>query len=729
MPPSNVPNSSPDLSSQLYPKRTTSVPPTLPVQPTQEPTPVSPQISNPVPAPQSLKPIKSGRKGILIIVLILIVLIGGGVAYAYQKGIGPFGNVPYSNAQLVSDIVGGLGKINNATYSLSLNMLSEPKDADAESFSVAVPVDAEKVAAYNRDSDKVRDVQQILSKLSEYKYRNKAYPASLSRLDRIPGNANQDYVYVPKQNLSGYALSFSVETSDAADAIAQLDKYSSEKSIIVKDKKVTLTDSSYQYIYIPAEPRKPAIVDLLNMQSYLSYIPANFKFEGSLSGASQRIDEKNVNGQAHIIANTDFGDINVAIDAEFKKVSDSIYVLINKFPSFFVDISKLKGKWIKFTPNDLASYGSLYFGSSAESTEEEITKTKTKSVEQFKLFLSIADRNKALISNGKHAKESIGGVSAYRYDLEFNKESFAQFYGDLTTEFKNKYPDDKLLKFDQATLDYLNSPEFDKTFEYFRKNTTLTLWADAQGIPIQLEYSLRIVPESNKKNVDNQIRLVATLALSDINKTTVVSAPENALTMEDATIAMTGQSKEQYRFDKQVAAISSIRYALESYKRINKVYPNNLEELTRTKASYGNSMIMKSIPKDIYDNNDFLYSNRGTDFSLMYNVILPSYTTGDSVRGIYEYNYSNSKSPLGMKAVNGQNTANSKHASEEASVQAQKDTDGDKISDAMEKYIGTNISKKDTDGDGHSDYDEVIGDSNPLGPGKLKSNRGGGFSY
>jgi hypothetical protein len=723
MPPTNVPNSSPDLSSQLYPKRTTQVP----VTPTMSATPATPapQDSTFV-MQQNPVPNRSGGKGILAVILILIILIGAGVAYAYYKGIGPFGSAPYSDTQLVSDIVAGIGKINNASYSLSLNMISEPKDADAEPFSVAVPTDADKVAAYNRDLDKVRDIQLILSKLSDYKYKNETYPSSLSSLDKSSAINKSDYVYTPKSNLSGYTLSFSVETSDAAEALSNRFGYSNEKTITVKDKLVTITDSSYSYIYIPAEPKKPAIVDLLNMQSYLSYLPANFKFEGTLSGASQKIDKKNINGQAHIVANTDFGDVNVAIDAEFKKVSDSIYVLINKFPSFFVDISKLKGKWIKFTPNDLASYGSLYFGSSAESTEEEITKTKAKGVEQFKLFLSIADRNKALMSTGKHTKESINGISAYRYDLEFNKDVFARFYTELTTEFKDKYPKDNLMKFDQATLDYLNSPEFDKVFEYFRKNTVLTLWADAQGIPVQLEYSIRMVPESNKKNVDNQIKLVATLALNDINKTTSINAPEKSLTMEDATIAMTGQSKERYRFDKQMSNITTIRYALDTYKRAKKVYPTSLNELTNTKSTYGSGMILKSIPKDIYDNNDFLYEGKGVDYNLMYKVELPAYVAGDSVYGMYEYNYSSGKDPLVMKAVNGQNTADSKRPSVESYELSKKDSDGDRLPDASEKYIGTDSLKKDTDKDGYSDYDEVMKNSNPLGPGNLKSRGYGG---
>ena len=47
------------------------------------------------------------------------------------------------------------------------------------------------------------------------------------------------------------------------------------------------------------------------------------------------------------------------------------------------------------------------------------------------------------------------------------------------------------------------------------------------------------------------------------------------------------------------------------------------------------------------------------------------------------------------------------------------DSDGDGLSDAAEKILGTDPNKKDTDGDGYNDYDEVVNGYNPLGPGRL----------
>ncbi len=47
------------------------------------------------------------------------------------------------------------------------------------------------------------------------------------------------------------------------------------------------------------------------------------------------------------------------------------------------------------------------------------------------------------------------------------------------------------------------------------------------------------------------------------------------------------------------------------------------------------------------------------------------------------------------------------------------DTDGDGLSDAMERALGTDWKNPDTDGDGYDDKAEVLGDFNPKGAGKL----------
>jgi len=155
------------------------------MQPNNEPTVTgfSSQIFSPAMAPQTplqappqqptgftgLPPViktghKFGKKSLIALIVAVVVVLGGLVAYAYYAGIGPFNNPPYNENSLASSIFGGIGKISMASYALNINVVSEPKESDATPFNVAVPVDANKIAAYGRDQDRVRDIKNILER-------------------------------------------------------------------------------------------------------------------------------------------------------------------------------------------------------------------------------------------------------------------------------------------------------------------------------------------------------------------------------------------------------------------------------------------------------------------------------------------------------------------------------------------------------------------------------------
>jgi hypothetical protein len=700
----------------MPPQTAPQVPPTPPpfVPPITPPAPPTFQTQTPTPP-------KGRSRGIVFTAIILIIILVAGGVYAFNKGMGPFGNAPYDETRLASSIFAGIGKINTASYVLNLNIVAEPLDADAQPFTIAVPVDEKRVEAYKRDLDRVRDLRKIFDTIYTEYAKNKKYPQSLSSIAALSNfSKSNEYTYVSKSDGSGYTLTVTFETSDVIDYLQKTNSRSAEK-ITMKDKTVTFTQSSDTFIYLPDEPSQPALVNILNTKNYLSYIPANFKFNGTISAASKKIDEKNVNGQVQIKAETEFNDMNIGVDAEFKKIDSNIFFSIHKFPSFFVDISKLKDKWIKITPEDLAAYGSSYFDSDSNSVQNEITKRKEIAIEQIKLFLTIADKDKALLSQGTQAKETVDGISTYRYQLETNKDNLAQFYTDITTEFNAKYSDKSPIRFDQSTLDYIKSPEFNSVFDYFKKNTTLTLWADSEGIPIKVQYTLRMVPEKDQKNSDHQTKLTVTLSLHDVNTSISINEPETSISVEDATISRTGQTKEEYQMSKQISAVETIRRALESYKQIKKAYPENLIDLTTTKGQYGTAMLLKTVPLDIYTKQPFIYVNKGSDFSLVYNISFPTYVKGINPRGMYTYSYEGGGNSIVTTAIDGSNTATSKRVSEEAFVQSKKDSDGDKLPDNLEKYIGTDILKKDSDGDTYSDYDELYRGTNPLGAGNLKT--------
>ena len=677
---------------------------------------------------------KNGNVWIMIVAIIVLCALGGLTAYAYFEQIGPFANPPYKSASLASDIFSGFSNIKTSSYSLHMNVAAEPKDADATPFDLSVN-DSAQVQAYNQDLDTVRDLQTILESLQSYYALHGAYPYSLPQTTNIPASRLSAYVYSRSSDSSDFSLTAQFQSASAVSEIQQSAKiYSSgtsgsASSVVVSGKSMTFSKISPAYIYMSPEPPQPFLADVLGLQQYLGYVPSDFVLDGTLSGATAKTADGKLDGQVHISGSVDYSSITVSLDAQFKKVGDNMYVLLSKFPSLFGDLSKIENKWITLTPADLASYGSSYLGSSSQSPQDQMNAEKDEAVKAVGIFLSVADKNQALMMTGAPTEETVNGVRAYRYDLEFNKATMPKFYTDLTGQFAAAFKDKNPLAFDQSTLDYLNSSQFSQAFDYFRKNTTLVLWADKNGVPIQVMYKLRMVPSAGSKNSDQQIMLTVTLTLSDINKQVSIDAPETSMSLEDATIAMTGQTKEQYEFTKQESNVQLIRELLSNFKSVVGSYPSSLDALTQNTSGLNGKYApaVTALPLDVYTGKPYVYARNGSDYTLTYTINLPPYVKGTTpLSGIYTYSFSSSnyglaKEKIVMAAVNGTNTANSTSQSVETAAQSKIDSDGDGLPDVLENYLGTDPNKTDTDGDGYSDYNELMKGSNPLGPGNLQS--------
>ena len=674
---------------------------------------------------------KSSMKWVVTILVLIILVAGGMVAYAYYEKIGPFTpNPPYNTNTMASSIFAGIGNIGVASYSLHMNAASQTKEADAKPFELAVD-NSEQTLAYKKDIDTVRDIQVILTSIETYFSSKKKYPSTLPKDITISSERLSQCQYQASSSLSDYTLTVHFQSVAAINSIIKsINMYSSNASttkFVASGKTLTFTKNIMSsYLYISSEPPQPFLANILGMQDYLGNIPSDFMLDGTLSGATAKTASNQYDSQVRISGSANYSDISAAVDAQFKKIGNNIYIMVSKFPTIVASVSKIKDKWIVLTPQDIASYASGYMGSTSGTPNDQIEASKGVAIQAIKVFLIVADLNQALIVKNKPAIELINGIRAYRYELEFNKQTMPKFYSDLTTRFASQFKDKNPMVFDQGTLDYLKSKQFSDAFDYFRNNTTLVLWADSTGIPVQVMYKIRMVPGIKAKNSDRQIVLTTTLSLNDINKTINIETPKDSMSMEDAIIAITGQSKEEYIFNKQQASITTIRTMLGNFKSIVGIYPESIGELIKeTKGVKGTYTPRVTIlPVDAYTGKSFDYTKSSNDYTLKYRVILPAYATGTISVGIYTFDYANRASvklPLILTAVNGLNTADSKTASLEAVSQSKLDTDKDGAPDALEKYLGTNPNKKDTDADGYSDYDELMKGSDPLGPGNLKA--------
>ncbi|MSU54926.1 MAG: hypothetical protein EXS46_00095 [Candidatus Taylorbacteria bacterium] len=736
---------------------------------TVEPTPLESTVLNsanisPVqsvtisPGPSSVTQgdaLKKGNHHFLIfsVVGLLVFLMVGISAYAYFFALGPFSKPPYDESNLLSGIFGSFDRINSTSYKLSLSAMVSPRDEDARPFKLTLPDGQDQSLLFGRDQDRFRDFDQIMLGLQNYISKNKKYPANLAILSV---NSNDplggQYGYVVISGGKSFALTIAFETEEAANAIkkSSSEMFSAGKTVTFTEKNIS---SNY---YFTGKPQQPVFLEIFgSVDEYANYIPLSLDSSLSFLGTVER-SSANADGHFQIIGQAAFEDSKFIFDTELSKIGDNLFARVNKVPSVFssfVDFSKIIGLWIKMTPQDIANsdYSPFSKLTADGATEEIYNNAKILASEQIKLFVEIANDEKALVINGLPVKEKLDGVSVYKYDLKLERTRIVNFYKRLVRDFENRFGGRSFVVSSPEILAYLDSPAFTQIFDYLNQNNFLTLWADEKGFPVKFVYTMRFVPKDEVSRMkEKQVSLSFGVKLSDINKPIILSEPTNTMSFADATTALTGMSKEDYLAKKEETAVKKIREALNVYKILFNRYPVSLSELTtinvipnkaETKENkistpvveeyvgdkayyekiYNNTQILKTVPLDAYTNSPFAYSKSGNGYKLAYTLTHSAYKQGSSLSPLFDIDYSNPKQQkIILRYVEGLNTANELNLSVEVLDRSKIDTDVDGVPDFFEDYIGTNKFKKDTDGDGYSDSQEILSDSNPSGAGRLE---------
>jgi hypothetical protein len=225
------------------------------------------------------------------------------------------------------------------------------------------------------------------------------------------------YGYQATSGGAGMRLSVNFETPEALEAVQK-----SAKDATIVGKTVTFTEKNFlnSYFYFSGKPKQPALLNFVDsVDLYANYIPINLKSDATFSGTAERSME-NADGHFKFSGNATFGDSTFSVDAEIMKKGENFFARLNKIPSMlssFVDFSKIMGVWIKITPNDIVSspYSAGFsFGQDATGTYR---KTAGVISEQIKLFVQLADEEKAVIVLKGPVREKLGDVSTFRYDL------------------------------------------------------------------------------------------------------------------------------------------------------------------------------------------------------------------------------------------------------------------------------------------------------------------------
>jgi hypothetical protein len=515
---------------------------------TNNPEYISPPMGTVAPIIKS--PRNVGRYFAVILTVVAILLIGGGVAFAYNQGIWPFSTSEYREGNLLGGILQKSSTIHSLTYRMTTSAEIAPRDADAKPFNFQIPDQSSIDKSYNDDYLKMSAVSKILQALqfssgppypatlakviSDY---NKIYQTSsfsgsnaISDIDPI---TKKPFIYIVSPDRKKYALSVTFETSNALKEIRSSYNYSPTTTPI-RDKTVTFTsDTKNSYFYLPERAPDPFLVQL---SKAAAYAPSEGSFAFSF-GASTDFDKSDWN--FNLDGKGDLGDVTYKIDMDAVRKDDTYYLRINNFPAlpFLGDLASLKGQWINLSQGSTtSSYNPL---SSVSEEIPDLEKNYKQERATSTAFLieaaKLADEGKLIEFKNPPHKEKINGVSLYRYDLRVRKEAILPFYQKLLDEAKTK-PElmPQTLFEDEGLLTYLQSSEFSDAYDYIDKNISIILWVDNKGFPARWEYDLRIVPPDTATQLaTKQINLHLVMDFMNINEPVDISTPTNVKSLQE----------------------------------------------------------------------------------------------------------------------------------------------------------------------------------------------------
>lgn len=514
---------------------------------------------------------QSSRWKKVVLILVLLSLTSGAAygMYVYKdtiKAMLPYfgDDVVLTEDNFTSSLMNSFKTINAVEYTFSANISIKDREKDTVSMDSKLGPALEKLESYKNDYNKSQIITELLSALQylNYGYSNSKAPKDLTELkkkytetysryssEEVNNSNNQiidsSIAYRVTNGGSDYELTVTFETDEAVNAIKDQSasrsysyntaSTSNSTTTRYEGKRVVFTKGSNSYLYVPREMKRPLLSQL---GYYLKDLPQEFSVEGTSTILSKLVDGQLPEMKTGITAEGNFSDLtyNLSLDTILK--DKVFYYHIKNFPALglFGSLSTLKGKWVKVemdkevstsSRNDTDMVGQLSLG-----VQEGLEKNKETTKKVMEAFARSADTSKLITFTFPPTHEKLGNESVTKYQFFVKRESLPVFLSALEQESAADPEIQKaFIEYKKEISAMIDSPDFVETYDYSKANIFLTMWTRKDGMPIQTQMRLRIIPSIESKNLkDKQIELILTMNLSKINETINIETPKDAKT-------------------------------------------------------------------------------------------------------------------------------------------------------------------------------------------------------
>jgi len=549
---------------------------------------------------------------IKVVIILIIATVLFTVYYFYRKH--QEARI-YSEQEVLQQLLGKITEINSASYDWNFSIKLTERDPGTKPLSNAFPDYKENMLPYERDRERFLDLRSIFSSLNTHNNLSKRYPYSLDQANVIIKDPlGQSYGYFLTDNNTNFNLIITFETVEAIEIIESSYSspfLSSDNIPKISGKTVTFDKNSRSsYSTYNLKLKRPGFIEFFSEitenqeQIFSRFLYGDFNFNFFLSGANHFKARDSGDLRLSVGGEMNMEGMTIRGGAELLRKNNTYYVKIKEIPmlytSFFYSssdafsgVSRVREKWIKISAEE---FDSTSFREMIDTIENETEKESP--LKMIKTVYAVAIGQSALNVDSVK-REIINDKEVYAYKFSLNKDKMDMFYGKVIEELNKELEESKKINLNEDTSDYLRSEEFATFLDYFNKNIEFYLYADPKtGYPVKISYSIRLVPEDNIPLAENkQVVISASLSLDDINKKVIVKEPKDFITYEDATILVTGMSREEYRLEQQLDRIKRIRGALRDYKLVTGNFPASLDNLKMT----GNeAMKFEGVKEEIY---------------------------------------------------------------------------------------------------------------------------------